>query len=370
MEPTHFSRPGEKTGSKNGTNFGTHFWNQFWAKNGTRIEQKVEPSAQVKLFLVWVAYLNATGYSMREAVWINIDESALPYHFSGLKGLRKLPANKKESDEMRCKASLCKTRSKCTLIASIASDLSLQKYLPQVFLPKEKGMVGKWKAAESLIAPMPSIDIIRGTSGWMNSTIMKDYLKILGPVVKAHAGDKKIVLVWDCCSSHISVHILRIVRKMKWRILMIPAGLTYLLQPLDAYVFGQFKRRLQESHVANRLQTKDGDQSFESWMQTNVDTIANTFSHMDTKPYFERCGCTIPSSCLSKIVQRYVDEADLGKHRKLTKHELSQYLGMTANAHHSFLFPTSVPESMASMNISLHVPTHRLTSKKSLIIAE
>ena len=156
-------------------------------------------------FLVWVAYLNATGYSMDEAVWINIDETPIPYHNKNLRGLRKQPADKTEEREMRCRVPLAKARSKCTMVASIASDETVQKGLPQVLLPQEKGMVKKWDEAATLATTMPRIALIRGSTGWMNNKLMKSYLDILAPAVQAHAGPKKIVLMMDCCTSHVSV---------------------------------------------------------------------------------------------------------------------------------------------------------------------
>ena len=109
------------------------------------------------IFLVWVAYTNATGYSMDEAVWINIDETPIAYHNKNLKGLRKQPADKKEEREMRCKVSLAKARSKCTMVASIASDETVQKGLPQVLLPKEKGMVKNGTRQQPLQQPCPEL---------------------------------------------------------------------------------------------------------------------------------------------------------------------------------------------------------------------
>ena len=170
----------------------------------------------------------------------------------------------------------------------------------------------------------------------------------------------------DCCSSHVSVRTLRLVRKLKWRILAVPSTLTFLLQPLDAYVFNQFKRRLQETHVSNRIDTPDGDQPFEKWSRITFESISNTFGQLKSKPYFEKCGCSIPSNLMSDTVHSFVNHAELGKHRKLTKHELSTYMGINASAHHPYFFPTCVPTDWAAKSISVKVPTHRLTSKKSL----
>ena len=37
----------------------------------------------MKQFFVWVGYLASIGYSMDEAVYINLDETSIPYHHGG-----------------------------------------------------------------------------------------------------------------------------------------------------------------------------------------------------------------------------------------------------------------------------------------------
>jgi hypothetical protein len=39
--------------------------------------------------MLWVAYLTAIGYGIDEAVWINVDETPVPYHVGGRHGWKK-----------------------------------------------------------------------------------------------------------------------------------------------------------------------------------------------------------------------------------------------------------------------------------------
>ena len=89
--------------------------------------------------MIWVAYLTAIGYGMDTAVWINIDETPIPYHYGNRHGWK----TKKPSDTMKQsmveRASLQLQRSHCTLLASIASRTDVQNVLPQILLPKIQG---------------------------------------------------------------------------------------------------------------------------------------------------------------------------------------------------------------------------------------
>ena len=48
---------------------------------------------------MWVAYLVAIGYGMNEAVWINIDETPIPYHFGSKPGLKKLVTEEQQKND-------------------------------------------------------------------------------------------------------------------------------------------------------------------------------------------------------------------------------------------------------------------------------
>ena len=58
---------------------------------------------QVQSFIAWVAYLSAIGYSMQDALWINVDEIPLKYHYGTRKGMRKKAVSPEEK-------SICRTK--------------------------------------------------------------------------------------------------------------------------------------------------------------------------------------------------------------------------------------------------------------------
>ena len=108
-------------------------------KTKKSVHEKKKPFHEASLCMIWVAYLTAIGYGMDTAVWINIDETPIPYHFGSRHGWKK----KKPSDTMKQsmveRASLQLQRSHCTLLASIASRTDVQNVLPQILLPKVQG---------------------------------------------------------------------------------------------------------------------------------------------------------------------------------------------------------------------------------------
>ena len=91
------------------------------------------------MFLNWVTYLNSIGHGPQEAVWINIDETPIKFHYPKVVGLRKICSSVADRARIRDKTPTAITHGQCTLVAAISSRPDIQKILPQVILPKTKG---------------------------------------------------------------------------------------------------------------------------------------------------------------------------------------------------------------------------------------
>ena len=61
----------------------------FWTVLKQILDFFVSYSNQASLCMLWVAYLTAIGYGIDEAVWINVDETPVPYHVGGRHGWKK-----------------------------------------------------------------------------------------------------------------------------------------------------------------------------------------------------------------------------------------------------------------------------------------
>ena len=70
----------------------------------TRFEKRIKP--EVRQFFVWVGYLASIGYNMDEAVYINLDETSIAYHYGGKKGLNKKRDTKYSTEDMKDKTSV------------------------------------------------------------------------------------------------------------------------------------------------------------------------------------------------------------------------------------------------------------------------
>ena len=322
----------------------------------------------MRLFLLWVSYLHAIGYSPGEALWINMDETPVPYSFGGRKGTRvkrKRFWRPSTRTLVGQSAALRLARGQATLVASICTNPAIQQSLPQIFMPNTRGMKKKWAAVGEAGLMPQNIQVQFGTTGWQTVETMFKYIARMKKAL-TKAKVKKVVLVMDCHTSHLSYRTLSRIAKQRWKVLLVPGKMTWLLQPLDAYMFAELKQHLHDQNVRERLEDDGGEQSFYNWAQTCFRVVSNLFAEKDTYSMFNKCGCCLPSAHISRRVMRYVDHSKMPNFRAMTEDEFSLYTGTKKKtAVHKLLFRSHVPASMVDRCIAINRPVLRLSSKKS-----
>ena len=318
------------------------------------------------MFFVWVGYLANLGYSMQEALYINIDETPIPYHFGGKKGLKQKRNMASIKDDMRDRANTRDVRQHCTLMAAICNDPKIQEQLPQVLMPNIKGRAKKWKAARLKSSEYPNVRILTNTGGWITIKSLLVYLEILKEMLHK-LGVNKIVLVMDCHSTHRSVKVLRKLRKMKWKVLFVPGKLTYLLQPLDAWFFASFKQSLYKMNTKARIASTSGEESFETWAEVCFSTIQACFANTSTTHMFHKCGFEIPNSTINETIMHHLPESALGMTRKLTMDELADVMGACTHLQYRLLFHEDIPEENRNHHIVVRKPLLRMRSKTNVM---
>jgi len=292
----------------------------------------------------WVRRLWSIGATFNDAVWINVDETALPYFTGGRPGFRMKTSEKQLKDRMVEQSSLSLRRCHCTLISAVSTDPAVQKVLPQILLPNFARQKKAWRRA-SLIESHTGVRIMLGTNGWSTCKSMRDYFKIIKATV-CDITSKPIVMVMDCHPSHIATSTIHWLSRQKWHTLLIPAKLTYLLQPLDACVFRRFKHALFVEHAKQKARTTDGTQSFEEWLEATCTCIRRSFPDLDGMACFKACACSPDERELGPRVSQFVTaQTHCGDSRALTEEELFEVIGARREGLHALLFPKIVSEA-------------------------
>ena len=110
--------------------------------------------------------------------------------------------------------------------------------------------------------------------------------KALGDLVK----DRYIILLLDVAGVHIHPTIHSLARRLRIRLLFLPAKLTYLLQPCDTHLFRRFKHSLQESFREIRSRSDSGSVTAEQWLHLIFKTIRGVIQGVSWKHAFGSVG--------------------------------------------------------------------------------
>ena len=119
-----------------------------------------------------------------------------------------------------------------------------------------------------------------GDSAWLSADKFLTYLDTLHQAVQKVAKDCMIVLVLDSLSCHMNMDIANFAFSVGIIVILIPGGLTWLLQVLDVYAFAKFKHSLQTRLAEERAKSEDGQLNKEMWL--NVVEHNNSQMRPDT----------------------------------------------------------------------------------------
>ena len=101
-------------------------------------------------------------------------------------------------------------------------------------------------------ASPPNVYVKLARSAWMNEEIMCILVRLLHEHLKDEWDSYHVVLMLDCFSGHIHYNVQLQCNRFHITLIIIPANLTWLLQPCDTHVFALYKkymRKLWSEHV-------------------------------------------------------------------------------------------------------------------------
>ena len=229
----HWNFPVPKTGPPDGPVFGTAFFRfvgRLW-----------EASA----FFRWVNAAIADAPAGRPPLLINMDETALGYHFGGLRGTI-LRQRADSSAAPLDRASLSDVRGHVSYLASICDDVTVQDLLPQVLLGNEHRFTKQ--VLHSMEGKCPSnVKLWRQKSAWNSHATMRRYVCLLAKNLGVLLQQRYVILLVDTASVHIHMSIYKLARQRGLRLVYVPAKMTRWLQPCDTHLFAAFKRTLTDN---------------------------------------------------------------------------------------------------------------------------
>lgn len=236
--------------------------------------------AQQKV-LVWYHYCNYVFSQLEKpALLVNLDETSLAHSYPKQKGM---VVTKKKLQALgfgaaRDRINTQQLRGCVSLAALICNVAHLQPLLPQVMMMNEKQLTLK---LQSQFRVLPgNIQLWRQKSAWNSSASMMRIITELKKALKGHMRSYSVVLVMDCASLHLTKEVLLHARRNQITVLVIPAKLTWLVQPADSHCFAAFKQTLKRQWLRARF-SKGFALDDSDWIKVLIKSV----EYLHSKPW-------------------------------------------------------------------------------------
>ena len=236
--------------------------------------------------------------SEKPLVMINMDEASVPLHLTGSVGTFFVETSnfpQKPGD----RAQLGDRRNNITYIASICSDATVGQLLPQILLGNVRRFARKW-TEQAVSEVSGNVLLWREQSAWNNRFLMQKYICLLADSLGDYLQTCNVILVVDMAPCHVHPAVFARARRKGIRMLLIPAGLTGVLQPLDTHVFRQFRRRLEALWLDGKRDHEDGQVSFLAWLRLLNEAIQAVVVGKDWKVACQQTGHSAGQTLVGK----------------------------------------------------------------------
>ena len=150
-------------------------------------------------------------------------------------------------EEPRMIAGRAERRQNFTYIGMVCSDVGVQPLLPQVVYVNEH-MLPNYRARALSERLPPNFYVVRKSSGWNSVEDQVHIIRLLGNILRDAEINRQVLLFLDCASCHLAPEVFAACSDWNIWVHVLPGQCTWLLQPLDVYVFGPFKLELRKAY--------------------------------------------------------------------------------------------------------------------------
>ena len=240
--PRKKSQEASKGGPPWGPPFGAAF-GSFWALILPVVPRGI--SWQAAIYWQTHNWFDAeAAASGKPLLRLNMDETSVPLVPAALRGVvmrgwRHLHFAR----QGRFPATRAQSRTNLTYVAFVSDDAELNRQLPQFVIGRHSIFLQR-DFAQLFENTPDTVFLIRNASGWATAEALAEIYRVLGTVLRQLRPDHAYLLVMDCAPQHMDAALLFRLRGHGIYPLLVPAKLTWLLQPLDVYIFRIFKELL------------------------------------------------------------------------------------------------------------------------------
>ncbi len=265
-------------------------------------------------FWRWSNFLHSHLAAGKQALHVNLDETGIRMHQVAGKGMLVHAAilEKRKAASLTQDVPRAMLRGSFTHVTMICDDGEAQKLLPQILIVN-KHMVTE-QQHRTLCAIMPrNVMLLRRHTAWMTSDLMTQVLLVLKQSLAPFMDTHQIFLTADAFRAHVTSEVWKQCVKHQILYCVIPAKLTWALQPCDTHVFASYKHRLQTVCQGAIVDSATGKLSMEVLLQCVCQCTVEILECRSWAKAFANTGLTgtqanVSARVLSKLTCEQIPE--------------------------------------------------------------
>lgn len=221
-----------------------------------------EINSQATAVWTWCNFLHEQVPPGMTPLRINFDETAVRYQVESRSGCLTQSAQRERRTprSLTRQATRATTRSMLSLCTFVCDDAEIQKRLPQVLVVN--GRRTSAAEADAMLRELPEcMHLWRQPRCWTTAETMQRLLRLLADALRPYRESHKVIFSFDAFRAHLAQKVWRTAAREGFLTFLIPARLTWALQPCDTHVFSGLKRRLESVAQEQATKTTEGDLS-------------------------------------------------------------------------------------------------------------
>lgn len=247
-------------------------------------------SLKVVALYQWWNYLESLCPENKTVLRINMDETAVKTFIPPGLGLVTTSADRNRHGMKRVtKASRKQQRSCLTHVAFVCDRPEIQPRLPHVIVGNEAVLP---KYIQNEIEPQlnRNVFLVRRKSAWVDANFMVKIVELLAAILDPLLKQYQPILLMDALPAHLAPKVLRAAAKKGIWIIVVPAKLTFLVQPADTHAFYRYKMYLRKRYLEAGTDSEDGAVHLRTILKAMNDGVRYVFQAHAWKRAFDENG--------------------------------------------------------------------------------
>ena len=262
---------------------------------------------QARAVWQWSNFLHKQIEVRRSPLRINMDETGVCLHQASRAGLVTSTARRlrRMPRSLARQATRQQMRTMISLIAFVCDDAALQKKLPQILVVRATSTNAR-DVAQMRAALPPNVSLWIETRAWTTSDVMVRAARTLHVALQEHLSGRQVILSSDVFRAHMTKDVWRIMANLNFLYFLIPAKMTWVLQPCDTHVFATLKRNLADALQKEVVKEIAGKVTMMTLMKALGETIETVLRGRSWSKAFQDIGLvghqgTVSASVLAKL---------------------------------------------------------------------